>query len=108
MDKSLTVSYIRCSAGRAHLTGKAERLDGRLELAEEADVVFEVVAEVFDLPLEHGDALDAHTEGEAAVDFGIDAGGTEDVGVDHAAAENLEPAGTLADVAAFAVVARII
>ena len=70
---------------------------------EEADVVLEVVAEVVDLPLEHGDAFDAHAEGEAAVGLGVDAAGFEDVRVHHAAAHDLQPAGAFADVAALSV-----
>ncbi len=62
----------------------------------------------------HGDALDAHAEGEAGDLFGVVGvvGGVyfsafcgdrgEDCGVDHAAAEELDPAGVFALAAAFA------
>ena len=61
------------------------------------------MTEVIDLPLQHRDALDTHTESEPAVFLGIDARSLEDIRVHHTAAENLKPTGTLADVAALAV-----
>ena len=72
------------------------------ELAKEAHVVLEVMAEVVDLPFEHGNALHAHTEGEAVVLLGVDARCLKHVGVYHAAAQDFQPAGTLADVTALA------
>ena len=48
-------------------------LERCLELLEEAEVVFEVVAEVAHLPFEHCDTLYAHTEGESAVFLAVDA-----------------------------------
>jgi hypothetical protein len=72
------------------------------------------VADVGDAVLDHGDALDAHAEGEAGDLFGVVGviGGVElsaffgdrgeDGGVDHAAAEELDPAGVLALAAALA------
>ena len=70
------------------------------ELLEEAEVVFEVEADVVGAVFEHGHAFDAEAEGEAAVLLAVDAAVFEDVGVDHAAAEDLDPAGVLAEVAA--------
>lgn len=49
------------------------RLYRGFELFEEAEVVLEVVAKIFYLPFQHGDTLDAHTEGEAAVFLAVDA-----------------------------------
>ena len=49
------------------------------------------------LILEHGDALDAHAEGETGKDLGIDAAVAQHIGMDHAAAQDLQPAGPLAD-----------
>ena len=78
------------------------------ELLEEAEVAGVEVAYVGDAVQDHGDALDAHSEGEAAdagriVGCGIEAKATafggdslEDGGVDHAAAKQLDPAGVLA------------
>ena len=48
-------------------------LERCLELLEEAEVVFEVVAKVAYLPFEHCDTLYAHTEGESAVFLAVDA-----------------------------------
>ena len=70
------------------------------ELLEEAEVVLEIVAEVANLPLEHGDTLHTHSEGESAVLPAVDAGSFKDVRIHHAAAHDLEPAGSLAYVAA--------
>jgi len=48
-------------------------LEGGFELFQEPQVVLEIVAEVTDLPLEHGDTLHSHTEGETAVFPAVDA-----------------------------------
>ena len=82
--------------------GESLDLGGGGELLQEAHVVLEIVAEVVHLPLEHGDTLNAHTEGKAGVLFGVDAGGFEHVRIYHAAAHDFEPAGAFADVAALA------
>ncbi len=72
------------------------------ELLQEAGVVLEVEADVVGLVLEHGHALDAESEGEAGVLLAVDAAVLEHVGIDHAAAEDLDPAGVLAERAALA------
>ena len=72
------------------------------EFLEEPKVVLEVMAEVVDLPLEHGNSLDTHTEGESAVLLAVYAAGLKNVRVNHAASEDLEPTGALADVASLA------
>ena len=72
------------------------------------------MAYVGDAVLDHGDALDTHAEGEACDLFGVvnvvggvclaafGGDGGEDGGVDHAAAEEFDPAGVFALAAAFA------
>ncbi len=84
------------------------------ELFEEAHVSGVELADVGDAVQHHGDTLDAHAEGEAGDLFrvvGIVGGvelaallgdGGEDRGIDHAAAEQLDPAGVLALAAACA------
>src|SRR5919206_2791218 len=72
------------------------------ELFEKAQVVFEEEADVVDAVLEHRDALDAHAEGPAGHLFGIVADVAQDLRVDHAGAENLEPARLLAYATALA------
>ena len=52
---------------------------------------------------QHREALDAHAEGVALPARRVDAAGGQHVRVHHAAAEDLEPAGLLADAAAGAV-----
>src|SRR6478672_182465 len=66
------------------------------ELPEEADVVLEEDLNVVDAVLEHGEAIDAHAEGEATHFFRIVLNEAVDGGIDHARAEKLDPAGTLA------------
>ena len=75
-------------------------LKGCLELLEETEVVLEVVAQVAYLPLEHRDTLYSHSESESAVLLAVDSRSFEDIRVHHPAAYDLEPACTLADVAA--------
>src|SRR5687768_5106489 len=73
------------------------------ELLQEAKVVLVEETDVVDVVLEHRDPLDAHAEGEALDALGVVAvlaHVLEDVGVDLARAENLDPALALADVAA--------
>lgn len=70
---------------------------------EEAQVVLEVVAEVLDLPFEHGDTLHSHSECKTAVLPAVDAGSLQNVRVHHSAAHDFQPACTLADVAALSV-----
>src|SRR5204863_9472226 len=53
-------------------------------------------ADVFDAPLQERRALDAHAEGKPSVAIGIVAHGFEYRRMDHAAAEDLDPAGALA------------
>ena len=48
-------------------------LKRRFKLLEEAEVVFEIVAEVTNLPFEHCDTLYTHSECEAAVLLAVDA-----------------------------------
>src|SRR5699024_2798223 len=59
----------------------------------EADVAFYHVAHVRQPVAELQGALDTHTKGEARVLLRVDSRGDEDVGVDHAAATPLDPAG---------------
>src|SRR5436190_2799748 len=70
------------------------------ELLQEPDVVFEEEPEVGDRVLQHRDPLDPHTEREPlGLDRVVAAVGdeAEDVGIDHAGAEDLDPPCSLAD-----------
>ena len=69
----------------------------RWELFEEPHVVLVEEADVLDAILEHRHPLDAHSEGEAGDAVGIVSDGFEDRRMHHAAAENFEPPGLLAD-----------
>ena len=66
------------------------------ELAEEAQVPGHQVTDVGDAVLHHGQTVDAHAKGKAAVALGVDVPGFQDPGVDHAAAAQFDPAGLLA------------
>lgn len=63
------------------------------ELRQEADVVVVEVSDIVDAVHQHGDAFDAHPEGESGVFFGINADGLQYVGVDDTGAKDLDPAG---------------
>src|SRR6188508_50245 len=70
------------------------------ELLQEADVVLEEDAQVWDAVLEHRNALDAHSEREPLHPLGVVAillDEPEHVRVDHAGPEDLDPAGSLAE-----------
>src|ERR1700675_4926718 len=71
-------------------------MEGSWELAEEADVVLKENLDVIDLVFQHGQAIDAHAEGEAADFFGVVVDEAVDGGVDHAGAEEFNPAGAFA------------
>ena len=64
----------------------------RLELVEEAEVVFVEEANIGDAEFSHSEAFDAEAEGPAGVAFTIDAYSVEDIGVNHSAAAHLNPA----------------
>ncbi len=72
-------------------------LVGGCEFVEEPGVVLGEEAQVVDLVLEVGDALYTHAECESRVFLAVDAAGFEHSGVYHAAAENLDPSGVLAE-----------
>src|SRR6267378_2609209 len=61
------------------------------ELAEEADVVLEKDLDIVDAVLEHGEAIDADAEGEAADLLGVVVYEAVDGGIDHAGAEEFDP-----------------
>src|SRR5690348_1489788 len=73
-----------------------------LELAQEAQVVVVVHADVVDAVAQHAQSLHADAEGPAGVALRVDLAGLEHVRVHHAAAQHLQPAGVLAHPAALA------
>src|SRR6185369_9817852 len=94
------------SANRAQ-RGEHRKLRYSSKLPQESHVTRVKLADVADAVLHHGDTLDAHTEGKAADFFRIVGrlffcSEGEDCGIDHAAAEEFNPAGVLALAAAFA------
>ena len=65
-------------------------------------------ADVVDAGPHHDQALDAESEGEAAVDVRVVADRAQHIGMDHAGAAHLQPAGVLADAAARAAADRAV
>src|SRR5262245_35441591 len=70
------------------------------KLSQEAEVVLEEEADVVDAVLQHGHALHAHAEGPPRDLFRVVADVAEDLGMDHARAEDLQPSRLLADATA--------
>src|SRR5579883_3515469 len=60
------------------------------------------MSDVVDAIPEHGQTLDSHTECKPAPFLGIDADAPENIGIDHAAAEQFQPAAITASAAAAA------
>ena len=100
MERGLCVGNLLLST--SYLLLLLELQFRRGELLEEAGVVLEIEADVVGLVLEHGHALDAETEGKAGIFLAVDAAVLQHVGIHHAAAEDLDPAGVLAQGAPFA------
>src|SRR5438034_288911 len=69
---------------------------GSWELPQEADVVLEKDLDIVDAVFEHGQAVDADTEGESADSFGVIVHETVDGRIDHAGAEEFDPGCALA------------
>src|SRR5581483_3975196 len=63
-----------------------------LELSQEAQVVFQIEAQVVHVGLDQMDALDAKPEGKAGVALGIYAVRAQDVRMDQARAAQFQPA----------------
>ena len=61
------------------------------------------MTQVIDLPLQHCNTLNTHSKCESGVFLAVNAGGFKHIRIHHSAAENLQPAGSLADVATLAV-----
>src|SRR5579885_1395710 len=75
----------------------------RLELAQETQIVSREEADLADAVFEHGDTLHAHAEGETAIAFGIIADFAQQLRMDHARAENFQPAGVFAETTSLAI-----
>src|SRR5208337_2570775 len=87
---------VRGSPAQAPRQGRdVERLEA--VVVDPAKVRVEEIAQVGDPVLEHGDAVDPQPPGEALEDLRIDAAIPEHVGMDHPAAQNLEPVLALAE-----------
>src|ERR1700749_817849 len=96
-----------CSAHAANLPtcDRAQRANLLKKLPQKPHISRVELADFADAVLHHGDALDAHAEGEAGdllriVGGLLFRGEGEDAGIDHAAAQQLDPAGVLAFAAA--------
>src|SRR5271170_2598306 len=63
---------------------------------EPAYVRFEKIAQIRNAVFEHGDAINPHAPSVTLPSVGIEAAIAQNIGVDHAAAENLQPVLTFA------------
>src|SRR5229473_2015227 len=70
------------------------------ELLQHPQIVLEQRPDIRNVELDQGAAIQAEAEGEAAPLLGIDADVAQYLGMDHAAAEDLHPAGLGAGAAA--------
>jgi len=69
------------------------------KLLQEPDIALKEELQIIQAVFEHGDSIDAHAEGEAGNLLGIIAvvlHKLEDIGIDHATAENFDPSTLLA------------
>src|SRR5882724_8293712 len=73
------------------------------KLFEELQVVFEEQAQVIDAIAQHGEAIYPHAEGIALPTLAIDPRSVQHVWMNHPAAQDLQPAGLLANAASLAV-----
>jgi hypothetical protein len=67
-----------------------------LEALQETDIVGVKITDIGDAVFQHRDTLKTDTEGETGIFLGIETVDLEDMRMDHAAAQDLDPAGTLA------------
>src|SRR5919202_1753335 len=87
----LATTFHRDNVARPEKVAR-RRPAARSELAQEADVVGDEVAQVVHVVAHHGAAVDADPEGDPLPLLGVDAHGGEHVRVDHPAAAQLDPA----------------
>ena len=72
------------------------------KFTEEASVILREHSQVLYLIFKIGYALNTHTQCESRIFLGVYAASIEHIRIDHAASENLNPTGVLAERAAFA------
>src|SRR6056297_2505220 len=72
------------------------------KLFKKSQVILEVETQVIHVEFQLGDAFDAHSEGEAGVYIGVDVGGFQHVGIDHAATQYLEKSRVFTDLTTLA------
>ena len=78
------------------------------ELFEDALIPVKEQMNIIDTVFEHGDALKSGAEGKACPLIGIETAVRDDTAVDHASAEDLYPAGPLAEAASFSSAASMV
>lgn len=76
------------------------------ELPQKPQIILKEQPNVVDTVLQHGDALDAHAKGEPGKLFGIITDEFEYRRIDHAGAQDFQPAAGFADAAALTVAQR--
>src|SRR5581483_8584565 len=93
----------KCRNEKPAPSSRPPRTSNLTELSQESQVVLKKQPNVVDAVLEHGDALHAHAEGEAGDLFRIVADESKNRRIDHAGAEDFEPAGGFAHAARLSV-----
>ena len=73
-----------------------------IDLFKYAEIRLKQELDVVDAVLEHGNTIDTDTESQTAVFVAVDAAAFKDFLVDHACTEDLDPAGSLAELASLA------
>lgn len=71
-----------------------------MELAQESKIILIKTANVVDPVLDHSQALDTHSKCPTAIDIWVIADIAKNIWVNHARAEDLDPASLLANAAA--------
>lgn len=74
----------------------------RSELLQESGVVFVQKSHIINLIFQQCNTLQAHTKCETSVFFRVNAAHFKDMGVNHTAAQDLDPAGSFTETASFA------
>jgi hypothetical protein len=70
-------------------------------LPEEADIVFEIEADIPDPVKQHGSSFYSHAEGITGIFAAVDIACFQDVGIHHSASQDFEPTGIFAQGTSF-------
>ena len=74
----------------------------RLKLVQKSNIILKIESQIVYPVLKHGGAFYAHAKGKASIFFAVDAGGFQNIRVDHATSKDFEPSGVFTDITALA------